>query len=99
MTRAVVRAMDVIEEYTLKFKKPVKEFFISGASKRGWTTWTTAAVDKRVIGMAPIVIDMLKIVPSLNIIIEFMEIGRLLVKITLSLILWTGCLQMSSRHL
>ena len=64
MTRAVVRAMDVIEEYTLKFKKPVKEFFITGASKRGWTTWTTAAVDKRVIGMAPIVIDMLKIVPS-----------------------------------
>ena len=33
MTRAVVRAMDVIEEYTLKFKKAGKRIFISGASK------------------------------------------------------------------
>ena len=57
MTRAVVRAMDVIQEITSGSEYAVKKFFISGASKRGWTTWTTAAVDKRVMGMAPLVID------------------------------------------
>jgi PhoPQ-activated pathogenicity-related protein len=64
MTRAVVRAMDVVQEVTLKAQKPVRSFFVTGASKRGWTTWTTAAVDDRVIGIAPIVIDLLNIVPS-----------------------------------
>ncbi len=64
MTRAVVRAMDVVEEISMLEGKPVDGFFVTGASKRGWTTWTTAAVDERVIGMAPIVIDLLNIVPS-----------------------------------
>jgi PhoPQ-activated pathogenicity-related protein len=66
MTRAVVRAMDVVQEISQNVQKPVEEFFVTGASKRGWTTWTTAAVDDRVIGMAPIVIDLLNIVPSFN---------------------------------
>ena len=64
MTRAVVRAMDVVQEISSVKSNSVNSFFISGASKRGWTTWTTAAVDKRVIGMAPLVIDLLNIVPS-----------------------------------
>ena len=64
MTRAVVRAMDVVEEVSSREGTPVDGFFVTGASKRGWTTWTTAAVDERVIGMAPIVIDLLNIVPS-----------------------------------
>ena len=66
MTRAVVRAMDVIQEITSSSEHAVKKFFISGASKRGWTTWTTAAVDKRVMGMAPLVIDVLNLVPSFD---------------------------------
>lgn len=66
MTRAVVRGMDAIESLTAKKLQPVREFVVSGASKRGWTTWTTAAVDDRVIGMAPLVIDLLNLVPSFN---------------------------------
>ncbi len=66
MTRAVVRAMDVVQEISNSTGEPVQKFFVTGASKRGWTTWTTAAVDDRVMGIAPIVIDLLNIVPSFN---------------------------------
>ena len=53
MTRAVVRAMDVVQEICASNHKEVEEFFVAGASKRGWTTWTGAAVDDRVMGIAP----------------------------------------------
>lgn len=66
MTRAAVRAMDVIEKISQEGAAPVTSFFVSGASKRGWTTWTTAAVDQRVMGIAPLVIDMLNLVPSFD---------------------------------
>ena len=66
MTRAVVRAMDVVQEISSFKSNSVNSFFISGASKRGWTTWTTAAVDKRVVGISPIVIDMLNVVPNFD---------------------------------
>lgn len=62
MTKAVVRAMDLVQ----KEQPTVDGFFVVGGSKRGWTTWTTAAVDKRVVGIAPAVIDLLNIVPSFD---------------------------------
>jgi len=61
MTKSAVRAMDAVTEIT---DGQVEKFFVMGASKRGWTTWTTAAVDKRVIGISPLVIDMLNVIPS-----------------------------------
>ena len=50
MTKAAVRAMDTVTAYAagLPAKVKVDRFVVSGASKRGWTTWTTAAVDDRV---------------------------------------------------
>jgi len=61
MTRAVVRAMDLVQDITKQNKVNVNEFVVSGASKRGWTAWTTAAIDKRVIAIVPMVIDMLNL--------------------------------------
>jgi len=66
MTRAVVRAMDVVQEISTDLSKPVDSFVVAGASKRGWATWTTAIVDERVIAIIPVVIDMLNVESSFN---------------------------------
>src|SRR5262245_37757455 len=39
----------------------IEKFVVSGGSKRGWTTWCTAAVDKRVAAAIPIVIDVVNV--------------------------------------
>jgi len=65
MTKAVVRAMDAVSEFIFKEEgKRIENYVIAGASKRGWTTWTTAAVDDRVVAIIPVVIDLLNVVPS-----------------------------------
>ncbi|MBM3212391.1 phenylacetic acid degradation protein [Candidatus Poribacteria bacterium] len=62
MTKTAVRAMDMIQEFTKKdLGFEVDGFVVSGGSKRGWTTWFTAAVDKRVKGIAPLVYDNLNL--------------------------------------
>lgn len=68
MTKSAVRAMDTVTAFCgseAGGKVKVDGFFVAGGSKRGWTTWTTAAVDKRVFAIAPIVIDLLNIEPSM----------------------------------
>lgn len=67
MTKSAVRAMDTVTDFCQSAVGggiAVNRFVVAGGSKRGWTTWTTAAVDHRVIGIVPIVIDMLNVVPS-----------------------------------
>jgi PhoPQ-activated pathogenicity-related protein len=62
MVTSVVRALDVLEgELKEKHKISSLRAVIAGASKRGWTTWLTPTVDKRVVAIAPAVFDMLDI--------------------------------------
>jgi PhoPQ-activated pathogenicity-related protein len=60
MVRATVRAMDTLVDATRKTPNPIRKFVVTGASKRGWTTWLTGALkDRRVVGIAPVVFDFL----------------------------------------
>ena len=67
MTKAAVRAMDTISDLTASSQGggiKVEQFVVAGGSKRGWTTWTTAIVDERVVAIMPIVIDVLNLSES-----------------------------------
>lgn len=70
MTKAVVRAMDAVEELTASPPAggsiTISDFIVGGGSKRGWATWLTAAVDPRVSAIAPLVIDVLNVEESFD---------------------------------
>ncbi len=60
MVKSAVQGMDAIQEFCEEeWSLSVESFTVTGASKRGWTTWLVGATDKRVSAIAPMVIDLL----------------------------------------
>lgn len=64
MTAAVSQAMTLAQQELKHWN--INNFIVSGASKRGWTTWLSAISDPRIDAIAPFVIDLLDIRASLK---------------------------------
>lgn len=71
MVRSTITAMNMLTDYAKKEGFEIEGFILSGASKRGWTTWLTAACDSRVNAIAPIVFDNLNIKEQMKHQLEF----------------------------
>jgi PhoPQ-activated pathogenicity-related protein len=67
MAKSVVSAMDAAQAALKGTSTPVGSFIVFGASKRGWTTWISAASgDSRIAGIAPCVFDNLNFKAQLD---------------------------------
>jgi PhoPQ-activated pathogenicity-related protein len=64
MVKSGTAAMTAVQQYLASDaggKIPLDHFVVSGGSKRAWTTWLVGALDKRVVGIIPIVINVLDV--------------------------------------
>jgi PhoPQ-activated pathogenicity-related protein len=59
MVKSAVRAMDTIQNFVplVSGGSLINDFVVTGYSKRGWTTWLTAAYDNRIRAIIPGVFD------------------------------------------
>ncbi|MDP3634987.1 PhoPQ-activated protein PqaA family protein [Phenylobacterium sp.] len=64
MVKSGTQAMTAAQQYLASDaggRMKLNGFVVAGGSKRGWTTWLVGAVDRRVIGIVPIVINVLNV--------------------------------------
>lgn len=64
MVESAAAAMDAAQQFLSTEQGGglnIEDFVVTGGSKRGWTTWLTAAVDDRVRAIIPLVIDTLNL--------------------------------------
>jgi PhoPQ-activated pathogenicity-related protein len=64
MVKSGTTAMTAIQQFLASDaggKRTIDGFVVSGGSKRAWTSWLVGLLDRRVIGMMPIVINVLDV--------------------------------------
>jgi PhoPQ-activated pathogenicity-related protein len=76
MVKAAVEGMNAAQALADdRWGLDIAGFVPAGASKRGWTTWLTAAMDDRVSGLVPMVIDMLSLAEHVG--LQVKSFGRM----------------------
>lgn len=66
MVRSTITSMNLLEDYAARRGDKIEGFILTGGSKRGWTSWLTAAMDDRVEGIVPIAYDTLNLAEQME---------------------------------